>query len=122
MIKFIKVLDVIVVAVILICSLIVTLSLADDGAEYAVIYVNGNEYGRYSLDSDKKQIVDVSTEYGHNVVVIDKQKVFVTETDCMDKVEIAAGEISKPGQSLVCLPNRLVITVEGRIITDATAF
>lgn len=120
--KYIKPVDIIVVAFIIICSLIITYFFTYDGAHYAVIYVNGSEFGRYNLYNEKKQEVKISTEYGSNVVVIDKQKVWVSETSCKDKVEVNAGMISRPGQSLVCLPNRLVITVEGRILTDATAF
>lgn len=122
MIKYIKPVDIIVVAVILICTLSVVALFTNNGAQYAVIYVNGTEFGRYSLYNNDEQIIEVSTEYGNNTVVIFGQKVWVSETDCKDRVEINAGSIEKAGQSLVCLPNRLVVTVEGRILTDATAF
>ena len=120
--KYIKLLDIIVVSIILVCTLAVTGLYAYDGAEYAVIYVNGNEYGRYSLGNPDRQTIDVYTEYGYNIVIVEDKKVWVSESDCKDKIEINAGKISRSGQSLVCLPNRLVVTVEGRILTDATAF
>jgi len=120
--KFIKPVDIVVVAVIVICSLLITWLFAYDGAKYAVVYVDGNEYGRYSLNKDEKQIIEISSSFGRNVIEIEKGKVLVLETTCPDKTEINAGAISKSGQSLVCLPNRLVISIEGRIVTDATAF
>ena len=122
MIKFAKSGDIIVAVIILLASFLVTSSLTQGGAEYAVIYVDGNEFGRYGLPSNQKQIIDVATEYGYNKVVIEKDKVWVSETTCKDKLEINAGYINKTGQSLVCLPNRLLVTVEGRTVTDATAF
>lgn len=120
--KFLKPVDVVVVLVVLLCSLLISLLYTDSNAHFAMIYVNGKEYGRYNLNNEKKQVVEISTGYGYNVVVIENKKVSVSETSCKDKVEINAGEISRPGQSLVCLPNRLVVTVEGRIHTDATTF
>ncbi len=120
--KFIKPVDLLVVLVVVICSLLTTHMFAADGTQYAVIYVNGKEYGRYSLDNNQLQEIEVATEYGRNVIVIENKNVSVKESDCKDKVEINAGSISRGGQSLVCLPNRLVVTVEGRIQTDATAF
>ena len=118
--KYIKLVDLIIVLIVLISSIFMTRIFARDVARYAIICVNGNEYGRYNID--KKQTIEVVTQYGRNVVVIDDKKVWVSETDCKDKVEVNAGSISKPGQSLVCLPNRLVVTIEGGTVTDATAF
>lgn len=120
--KFIKPADIVIIAVVLVVSFLITSFAAQGGTKYVVIYVNGNEFGRYSLPNNQRQSVEVSTQYGNNTVIIDKDKVWVSETSCKDKVEINAGYINKAGQSLVCLPNRLVVTVEGRILTDATAF
>lgn len=118
--KLIKPVDLIVILLVIACSLIVTQMYAYDGAKYVVIYTDGKEFGRYSIENN--QTIEVSTDYGRNVVVIENNIVRVSETTCKDKVEINAGEISRGGQSLVCLPNRFVVTIEGGIQTDATAF
>ena len=120
--KFIKPVDLIIVFAVLVWSFLITYLFTADGAQYAVIYSDGKEYGRYSLENNQSQEIEVATKYGRNVVIIENKKVFVKESDCKDKVEIKAGSISKGGQSLVCLPNRLVVTIEGRTQTDATAF
>ena len=57
MIKFAKSGDIIVAVIILLASFLVTSSLTQGGAEYAVIYVDGNEFGRYGLPSNQKQII-----------------------------------------------------------------
>ena len=49
-------------------------------------------------------------------------KVSVTEADCPDKVCVNTGEISKSGDTIVCLPHKLVVEIEGSTSeTDAVA-
>lgn len=38
-------------------------------------------------------------------------KADITEADCPDKVCVKQKPISKAGESLVCLPNKIIITV-----------
>lgn len=114
--------DIFVIAVIVVVSVVLMFLPVFGRADYAVIYVNGNEFGRFALNSRESETVMVSTDYGFNVVKIENGKVWVTESNCKDKLEMKAGAISRAGQSLVCLPNRMVVTVEGSVNTDATAF
>jgi hypothetical protein len=48
----------------------------------------------------------------------------IAEADCPDKLCVKDGMISKPGQSLVCLPNKVVVEVKGvrDTETDDVAF
>ncbi len=119
--KFLKLGDLIVVAIILLLTVILAIKPAFSDALFVVIHVDGKEYGRYSL-TDNKKIIEISTDFGHNTVVISDGAVYVTQSSCKDKVEIKAGAISDVGQALVCLPNRVVVTVEGGAKTDATTF
>lgn len=80
---------------------------------YAVIYLDGEKYASYALNGiDKPKYITVE-KFGKNVIEISKSGVRVTQSDCRDKFEIKGGIISKPNQSLICLPNRLVIKIEG---------
>lgn len=47
---------------------------------------------------------------GSLTVVIDEGRVSVVDADCPDKI-CEQGAISQTGQSIVCLPNRVVIVV-----------
>ena len=51
------------------------------------------------------------------------RRVRVTESDCPDRREVAEGEISRRGQSLICLPHRLIVRIaqEGGE-TDASTY
>ena len=49
----------------------------------------------------------------YNVVIIDSGSVSVSEASCKNQVCVRHGSISHPGESIVCLPNRLIVSIEG---------
>lgn len=49
----------------------------------------------------------------YNIVEIKNGSVSVSEASCKNQVCVRHGSISRAGESIVCLPNRLVITIEG---------
>ena len=49
---------------------------------------------------------------GENVVEISGGTVSVTEASCKNQVCVRHGAISKTGESIVCLPNRLVVRIQ----------
>lgn len=97
-----------------------------------VIRSGGKLYGSYPLDRDAKLEIpappgtgygspshhdlsedDECTHYTYcNVVTIKDGKVSVTGSSCKNRVCIRRGEISMPGETIVCLPNRLVVSIE----------
>lgn len=50
--------------------------------------------------------------------IVETGKVRVTESTCPDKVCARTGWISRPGQSIVCLPNKVVVRIEGSDIRN----
>ncbi len=89
-------------------------------ASEVVIEVNGQPYARYPVSENR--IINVSSKFGESVVVIEKQKVYVRETTCEDKIEVKAGTIERSGQSLICLPNKTVIFLEGESDSDVNTY
>lgn len=120
--KIVKVGDIIVALIAFLVAAIIAFFPSLKKSEYVVIYVDGVEYAQFALTSDTDKRLDINTEFGHNTVVIKDSKVFVTDSSCENKLEISAGAISKAGQSLVCAPNRLVITIKGGDKLDASTF
>lgn len=59
---------------------------------------------------------------GDTEVRIENSEVWITHAPCPNKLCAKQGRISTPGQSLVCLPNRVVITILGRTSTDAVTY
>ena len=76
----------------------------------AVITIDGREYGRYSLSKDQTiEIVD--DEKGKNTVIIRDNAAHMEEADCPDGYCIYRGNISRAGETIVCLPHRLVVEI-----------
>ena len=65
-------------------------------------YTPAGEENRIEIDID-----------GHNKVVISDGRVWMEEADCPDKLCMAQGKISQPGQTIICLPNRVMVTIRG---------
>ena len=77
-----------------------------------IITVDGEVYGEYELGRD--QIIPIIIEGEEkNVLRISGQKVFMEKADCPDRLCVRQGAVSKNGQSIVCLPHRVVVKVSG---------
>lgn len=68
---------------------------------------DGELFGTYSLDTEQTIEVDDS-----NRVVISDGSVRVEWADCPDQICVRHRPIDKNGESIICLPNRIVISVE----------
>jgi hypothetical protein len=132
--QFIRKADIILFIVLVVTGLAVsaalTLSHSEAGAGAKVIVESGGDlYGQYPLSEDRTLVVpspkqiaadapaadsdDASGQYDyHNVVVISGGRVSVTEASCKNQVCVRHGSISRPGESIVCLPNRLIVRIQ----------
>lgn len=82
--------------------------------KYVSIQVDGEEVKKVIFD--KKIIgetIPIESEFGYNLIEIGDEKVRVIEADCQDQLDVKQGYISKTGEIIVCLPNRLVIEIKG---------
>ena len=61
----------------------------------------------YPISQDR--LIDL--KQGKIKIEIREKKVYVVESDCQDKICVKAGKIDKPGQIIVCMPNKLYIKV-----------
>jgi len=80
-----------------------------------VIETNGNVYKVISIETGMKQ-QDIHIELGdgkHIDIVVDENGAYVKDVVCPDKICQKTGLVSKVGQSIVCLPNKVVIFVDG---------
>lgn len=76
---------------------------------YVVVRVDGTETGRYALD--QSGIYELNG--GSNILQIENGFAFLCEADCPDKLCVRQGKIRLNGQCIICLPNRLTVTVCG---------
>lgn len=89
---------------------LILLAARADGGE-AVVLIDGVETARYPLDKDTVELID--TGRGVNTLVISGGAASVTEADCPDKVCVRRGEVRYEGETIVCLPHRLVVEIRG---------
>lgn len=75
----------------------------------AVITIDNKEYETISLKENERIVID--NEYGKNVIIIKDGQVFMESGDCSDKTCVKQGKIMKTGQSIVCLPHRITVTI-----------
>lgn len=66
-----------------------------------------------SLSLDKNTEYRVVTGSGENLVVISEGSVSVEEADCPDKVCVNHRKINSVGETIICLPHKLVVEIVG---------
>ena len=78
-----------------------------------VVEVDGKVYGTYALSVDRT--VEIRTGDGGeelNLLVIEGGRARVETATCPDGICAAHRPISREGESIVCLPHKVVITVK----------
>ena len=94
-----------ILAVILIVFAVMQLT-KEEGA-YVVVRVDGQEVAKYSLSENGEYELNGGT----NILRIEDGKAYLTDADCPDHLCVNQGKISKSGETITCLPNRLTVTV-----------
>lgn len=82
-----------------------------DGA-YVTVSVDGAETARYPLNEDRDTVI-ATGEDGINRLVIRDGQATVTEANCPDKICVGHRPISMEGETIVCLPHKVVVAVTG---------
>lgn len=79
-----------------------------------VVTRDGETYGTYSLSKD--QTISIKDGNGNvtNTLVIRNQKAYMESADCPDKLCVRQKSISLVHETIVCLPNKVVVTVENK--------
>ncbi len=72
-----------------------------------------------TLPLDKDDTVTLPLAEGHVfIVTIKGGMVWAAGSDCRDQVCIGMGKISRVGQQIICLPNKVTITITGESFSD----
>jgi len=81
----------------------------------AVVRVDGKVVATVDLTSHEPQTLDVTGVLGPMVIVADgKGSIRVTESTCPDQICVRTTPARSPGDQVICVPNHVVITVEGK--------
>ena len=82
---------------------------SSDGAPRVRIIAQGELAGIYPLDIDNE--IEIERDGHRNVVVIKDNTVHMDYSDCKNQVCVNTGKISKAGETIVCLPNYVIVEI-----------
>ena len=105
--------DIILFAILLVlCAASAAFALRTGGAgDKVVITCEGELYGTYSLSEDREILLENS---GHtNKIIIKDGTVQMAEASCHNQICVRHSAVSRAGETIVCLPNRVVVRIEG---------
>lgn len=77
----------------------------------AVVTVDGKEYGRYPLEKNHTETIHLS-DGSYNTFEVKDGYVSMTDASCPDQICVNHSRISKKNETIVCLPDKVVIMVE----------
>lgn len=81
-----------------------------------VVSINGEEYGFWPLSENcTVEIKDT------NRLIIEDGQVDMTWADCPDKLCVHQKSISREGESIICLPNKVVVSIVGGMEREVDA-
>ncbi len=91
------------------CGLLLANQLCGRLGAYAVVEIHGTEVGRYPLDTDAVIVLNG----GSNTLEISGGRARMLEAQCPDRLCVRMGWVRFSGQTLVCLPEHLVVRIVG---------
>ena len=86
-------------------ALVISMQEPDD--ETVVIKVDGELHKELNINEDGMFVI--KTNDGHSIVNVKNREVFVVEATCPDKICVKHGKLLNKYDSIVCLPNKIVI-------------
>lgn len=103
--------DSILIAVVLVLVLggFFLLKLTGKPGDRAVVLIDGKERASYPLSEELQTVIQ--TGENTNTLVIRDGKASVAEATCPDGICVAHRPISKVGETIVCLPHKVVVKV-----------
>ncbi|MBQ8260317.1 MAG: NusG domain II-containing protein [Clostridia bacterium] len=103
--------DIILIASILVVAIafLLIVELTKEEGAGVVVKVDGVEVAEYSLSKNGTYPLNGGT----NILVIEDGRAYLSDANCPDKLCVHQGKISRTGEVITCLPNKLTVTVFG---------
>ncbi len=92
-------------------GLVLFLALRTPGST-AVVLINGKETARYPLDTPAEMTLQLDGDWSNRLVIRDR-RAYITAANCPDQICVKHAGISHVGETIVCLPHKLVVRIEG---------
>lgn len=102
----------IVSLLILFSAAALTLFLLRTAGDTVVVTVNGQIFGEYSLSENRT--VEITNGDGYNILMIRDGLASVERASCPDGICSSHRPIQHNGESIICLPNKVVVEVHAQ--------
>lgn len=103
----------IIVAILLILSTMAFRLFHRTVGDYILVEYDGAVIDRISLSQDVEKEILLENDRFYNIVQVKDHRAYVTDANCPDKLCVHQSGISRDGETIVCLPHKLVIAVYG---------
>ena len=78
------------------------------------IVVMGDNRMQENHSLGKNQTVTIAGVLGNTDITIQDRKAWISKAPCPHQICVNMGKISREGESLVCLPNRVLVFITGK--------
>ena len=104
--------DIILIIGLLVITMVIAMAVrfTQKTGKTVVVSVDGVVKYTFPLDEDLEFKIE-GYEGGTNYLVIKDGEAYLTEASCPDLLCVHMGKISSQGQSIICLPNRVVVEI-----------
>ena len=107
--------DCILIIGILVCVILafVFFKVFQKDGQFVSVIIDGQEENRFSLSDDIEHNI-ISGENGeyYNRLIIKENKVYIIDANCRDGICVDHKPVNKSGETIVCLPHKLVVSIE----------
>ena len=80
-----------------------------ESGSYAEVLIDGGRVAKFALSEDGVHVLNGGT----NTLVIEDGHAYVTGATCPDRTCEHTGRVSRVGERIICLPNKLEIRIVG---------
>ena len=86
-----------------------------------IVSIDGKPFAEYPLNEDRR--VEIKNGDGYNVLVIEGGEAYVEIASCPDGICSSHRPIKHDGESIICLPNKVVVEIrtQGKDTPDIIA-
>ena len=104
---------ILIISVLIIAFLIWLIPFLTERGEPALVNVfqDGQKIGVYPLAEDQTVLIPYEDEH-YNLLFISDGTASISDADCPDKLCVKARSIRQSGESIICLPHKLVVQIE----------
>lgn len=117
--KMVKIGDIIIIALLVMLSFLPLAiftyqnASANGDSMHVVVSADGEVVHEMELKNDHtREVYEFVDDHGHeNTVVREGLIVYISDANCQDLLCVQQGQISEVGETLVCLPNRVLVEI-----------